>query len=114
METIDPGELRHRIEIVSYVESGQDSAGFSAAAAEVVVARPWAKVTVESGSTALSNGSEFATTRKRFLIRTPSAEITTDMFVRHKGNLHKITRPPCDYGDLGIYTEIWTEETSRY
>lgn len=107
METVNPGEFRHKIAIISHTPVGRDSAGFDSASIETVVCRAFAKVSDESGATALKNGTEFSIARRRFLIRFPSQDITTDMFVRHKGKDYKITRPPCTYGNSGRYMEIW-------
>ena len=113
METINPGEFRHKISIVLFQQSGKDSAGFDLESAEVTVCEPYARITDESGTTALKNGSEFSVSRRRFLIRMPSQAITADMFVRQKNALYKIDRPPCTYGDSGRYMEIWGVKEER-
>lgn len=74
-----------------------------------VVLTCWAMVTDETGTKAAESGTEFATARRRFLIRHTTKQITTDMMVSYNGSYYAIVRPPCTYGDSKRYIEIWTE-----
>ena len=117
-EDFNPGELNKRIQIVQIACEGvqTDSFGFADDGGEevqTVVCQAWAKITDETGLKAIENGSEFATARRRFLIRDPKKEITTDMMIKYKGDLYAIKRPPSTFGDAGRFMEIWTEKTRR-
>lgn len=104
----NPGELNKRITIVRY-EAGteKDEEGFDAemTSEPVVVHRCWAK--------AAGSGTEFSVARRRYFIRYTPKTITTDMFVRYKGQDYAIVRPPNTYGDSGRFIEIWTERREQ-
>ena len=109
----NPGNLKKVIQIIGIGSSTPDEDGFETAGTEEVVATCRAQVTDESGTKALASGSEFSVAKRRFLIRDPRMEITTDMFVRYAGNDYAIVRPPNSYGDSGDFVEIWTELKKR-
>lgn len=112
----NPGELNKRITIVRY-EAGteKDEEGFDVemTSKPVAVHRCWAKITDESGTKAAGSGTEFSVARRRYFIRYTQKEITTDMFVRYKGQDYAIVRPPNTYGDSGRFIEIWTERREQ-
>lgn len=116
-EGFDPGELNKKIEIIRYdrVES-LNSRGFAedTTVQETVVRTCWAKVSDESGSKAMENGTEFSIARRRFLIRYRPVEITTDMLIRYAGKTYSIVRPPNPYGDDGRFMEIWTVRKEKH
>lgn len=111
----NPGELNRMITIYLPGADTQDDDGFETVGADQKIIQCHAKITDESGTSALQSGSEFSISRRRFLIRWPNKEINTDMFVRYKprgsktANDYKIVRPPNPYGDDGRFMEIWTE-----
>lgn len=114
-QEFNPGELNKRIEIISFTQSGaKDEDGFDIdETVEETIRECWAKVTDETGTKALENGTEFSVARRRFFVRYTSQEITTDMLIRYAGKVYSIVRPPNTYGDSGRFIEIWTERKER-
>ena len=109
---VNPGELRHRIQIISIAESGRNANGFPTGKTETVVRTCWAKVTYTSGQEIVKANSEFAEARQRFLVRYSATEITTDMYVRYHGKDYGIVYVN-PYGDTHEYMEIWTKTSER-
>ena len=109
---VNPGRLNKRIQIVRLVKNGTNENGFPLPPTEVVVRRPWAKVTHRSGSEIISANSEFSESKQRFLIRYADAEIGTDCFVRYDGKDYDIEYMN-DYNDGHEYVEIWTSLKER-
>lgn len=109
----NPGRLNKAIEIVALSDREVDVNGFETEGEEKILMKCHAQVTDESGAKALAAGTEFAVAKRRFLIRNPHMEITTDMLIRYSGKDYRIARPPNTYGDSGDFTEIWTELKER-
>ena len=105
---INPGELNKKIQIIS-VNSGVDGEGYPVEGAESIVRNCRAKVTNVSGTEVVKSNAEFATIRKRFLIRAGKSEINTGMFIKYQGKKRNI-RYINEYADDGKYVELWTED----
>lgn len=110
-ENFNPGELRKQIVIMRRTEGTKDEDGFEVdgSGGEEAVRTCKAKVSDESGTKALENGTDFSVTKRRFLIRATPTVITTDMWIRFAGKDYAIVRPPSDFGASGKFLEIWTE-----
>lgn len=110
---VNPGELRHKIQIVSIKPAGRDARGFPTREQETVVRSCWARVSYTSGQEIIKANSEFAEARQRFLVRySKKAEISTDMYVRYQGKDYGIVYVN-PYGDTHEYMEIWTKTSER-
>lgn len=106
---VDPGDLNKKIQIIRK-GSGEDydDEGHPILAEEVI-RDCWAKVSSVSGTELIKAGQEVADSRKRFLVRWTSTEITEAMFVRYKGEDLGIVRVN-SYSDDKNYMEIWTDK----
>jgi len=107
---INPGDLRHKVEIIDSPRMTYDTDGFPTDSTPVVVWSGWARITNVSGTEIIKSGESFADVRKRFFIRTPKANISEEMKVRWNGEVHEITYIN-NYSEDRTYTEIWTQKT---
>ena len=105
---VNPGELKKKIQIVS-IGSGVDGDGYPIDGAETVVRNCYAKVTNVSGTEIVKSKAEFATIKKRFLIRAGKSKIDTDMIIKYQGKRRNI-KYVNEYADDGRYIELWTED----
>lgn len=118
-EDINPGDLNRSIKIILPGTAEPDADGFDTVGDETLVRECKAKLSEESGTEALKSGSEFATTKYRFLVRWSSVPITTDMQIKYRPRgasedaYYEIKRPPNAYGDSGRFMEIWTEKVEK-
>lgn len=103
---INPGDLRHKIDIITKVET-KDSDGF-ATYTDSVIWSGYARVTNTSGTELIRSGASFADAKKRFLIRYTKTAITTNMVIKHDGKQYNILYIN-DYEDKHEYLEIYTD-----
>lgn len=114
---VNPGELDKKIQIQKYAPLSQhelevDSEGFPVSRSIVTIRNCWAKFTRQSGSETRRNGSEFAESLQRFLVRWSPKEITTDCWVLYNGKRYDVMFYN-DYNDQHEYMEIWTSRYER-
>lgn len=105
---INPGELNKRIQIITISTGEKNENGIREKETELVVRSPWAKVTNTSGTEIQRANTEFATAKKRFIIRYSKQEITTDMIVKYGGKKYNILYVS-DMEDKHEFWEIWTD-----
>lgn len=107
---IDPGELKHRIQIIRRDRTA-DADGYDTIA-ETVVHTCSAKLTQVSGTELVQANADFARTKVRFLIRHTAKPIDRKMLVRYAGTDYEIVYLN-RYGDTREYMEIWCERLTQ-
>lgn len=85
---INPGELKHRIQIIRRDRTA-DADGYDTIA-ETVVHTCSAKLTQVSGTELVQANADFARTKVRFLIRHTAKPIDRKMLVRYAGTDYEI------------------------
>ena len=110
VKTVQAGELRHRIQIISVTaEQGDD--GFYSEVREELIHGCWAKVSFTSGTELVKANADFGEVKARFLIRYTDKPIDRKMFVRYAGREYEITYINNYAGRK--YMEIWGTWKSR-
>lgn len=107
---INPGELKHRIQIIRR-DCTADADGYDTIA-ETVVHTCFAKLTQVSGTELVQANADFARTKVRFLIRHTAKSIDRKMLVRYAGTDYEIVYLN-RYGDTREYMEIWCERLTQ-
>ncbi len=100
---INPGELKHSIQVIKMIKT-QDEDGFDIEAEEIVRSCK-AKISQRSSKEIFDAGADTSFTTKRFLVRFSKKEITTDMFVKYKGDYYQIEYTN-NYEESNEYMEI--------
>ena len=107
---INPGELKHRIQII-HRDRTADADGYDTIT-ETVVHTCSAKLTQISGTELVQANADFARTKVRFLIRHTAKSIDRKMLVRYAGTDYEIVYLN-RYGDTREYMEIWCERLAQ-
>lgn len=107
---INPGELKHRIQIIRRDRTA-DADGYDTVM-ETVVHTCSAKLTQVSGTELVQANADFARIKVRFLIRHTAKSIDRKMLVRYAGTDYEIVYLN-RYGDTREYMEIWCERLTQ-
>jgi len=86
---INPGEYRHKIQIVSILDE-KDTAGFKKESTEILILKCNSKIKTTKGFTLIQNNSDFEKAYTNFTLRYPKVVISRNMFVKYNGKIYSI------------------------
>lgn len=101
---LNPGKLKHKIQIVKVVRQ-QTENGYWIDSIDEVIHNCWAQFSRTSGKELRQNDADYGETDVRFLIRWTSNPISRKMVVLYAGKRYEIQYVN-NYGDSNDYMEI--------
>ena len=101
---LNPGKLKHRIQIVNVVRT-QNENGYWTNPVDELVHSCWAQFSRTSGKDTRQADADYGETIVRFLIRWTGVQLSRKMVVLYRGDRYEIQYLN-NYGDSNDYIEI--------